>query len=277
MEPLEARANARWDWGCCWRCVYCIRAAGEPSAKVLGSTPDCGERFVRGIAPWRRYRTIGTNGRFTCRWCRGNLTNKQAYYCSKECCHNYRIRSSESYIRICLLQRDHGVCAECGTDTIRETGDRLPTYFEVLDPKELKSVSQIDYKLIKLGDWEADHILPVIDGGGDCGLDNLQTLCCRCHKQKTTRLSRLRTAWRSHVQMSTPGLCTQCYRSNAQYKRKDTHDNRLFHMPCWMKLGRESDFKRLPLHLKRTLMHGRGTRDRQRCTGGDLGRRKNSP
>lgn len=33
--------------------------------------------------------------------------------------------------------------------------------------------------------WQADHILPVEQGGGACGLENFQTLCEDCHKEKT--------------------------------------------------------------------------------------------
>lgn len=37
------------------------------------------------------------------------------------------------------------------------------------------------------GLWDADHIIPVREGGGSCGLDNIQTLCIPCHKHKTHR------------------------------------------------------------------------------------------
>lgn len=30
--------------------------------------------------------------------------------------------------------------------------------------------------------WQVDHIQPVYRGGGQCSLDNLQTLCTVCHK-----------------------------------------------------------------------------------------------
>ena len=41
--------------------------------------------------------------------------------------------------------------------------------------------------------WQADHIIPVAEGGGDCGLENLRTLCTPCHLRETERLkSRLR-------------------------------------------------------------------------------------
>lgn len=29
--------------------------------------------------------------------------------------------------------------------------------------------------------WNADHIVPVYKGGGQCGVDNLRTLCVACH------------------------------------------------------------------------------------------------
>jgi 5-methylcytosine-specific restriction endonuclease McrA len=49
-------------------------------------------------------------------------------------------------------------------------------------------------QLPKEGDfWQADHILAVAEGGGDCGLENLQTLCAPCHKLETEKLrSRIR-------------------------------------------------------------------------------------
>jgi 5-methylcytosine-specific restriction endonuclease McrA len=42
--------------------------------------------------------------------------------------------------------------------------------------------------------WEADHIRPVVEGGGACGLENLRTLCVRCHKVETARLAARRAA-----------------------------------------------------------------------------------
>jgi 5-methylcytosine-specific restriction endonuclease McrA len=43
--------------------------------------------------------------------------------------------------------------------------------------------------------WEADHIIPVIEGGGECDLDNIRTLCLRCHRKATAALrARLRQA-----------------------------------------------------------------------------------
>jgi 5-methylcytosine-specific restriction endonuclease McrA len=40
--------------------------------------------------------------------------------------------------------------------------------------------------------WEADHIIPVVEGGGQCGLDNYRTLCLACHRAETAALARRR-------------------------------------------------------------------------------------
>lgn len=45
--------------------------------------------------------------------------------------------------------------------------------------------------------WEMDHIVPVVEGGGGCGLENLRTLCLRCHRDATAQLARRRARARS--------------------------------------------------------------------------------
>jgi len=36
--------------------------------------------------------------------------------------------------------------------------------------------------------WDADHILPVAEGGGECDLGNMRTLCLMCHRRATEEL-----------------------------------------------------------------------------------------
>ncbi len=36
--------------------------------------------------------------------------------------------------------------------------------------------------------WDADHIVPVAEGGGECDLSNMRTLCLLCHREATTAL-----------------------------------------------------------------------------------------
>ncbi len=40
--------------------------------------------------------------------------------------------------------------------------------------------------------WDADHIVPVVEGGGECGLANMRTLCLKCHRAVTADLRRRR-------------------------------------------------------------------------------------
>lgn len=44
--------------------------------------------------------------------------------------------------------------------------------------------------------WEADHIVPVVEGGGQCGLENYRTLCLACHREQTAALAARRAAAR---------------------------------------------------------------------------------
>lgn len=49
--------------------------------------------------------------------------------------------------------------------------------------------------------WQADHVVPVSEGGGASGLDNYRTLCLPCHKAVTKELaSRLAAARRQREQ-----------------------------------------------------------------------------
>lgn len=36
--------------------------------------------------------------------------------------------------------------------------------------------------------WDADHIVPVAEGGGQCDLSNMRTLCVLCHRKATEAL-----------------------------------------------------------------------------------------
>lgn len=48
--------------------------------------------------------------------------------------------------------------------------------------------------------WDADHIVPVVEGGGGCGLDNYRTLCIWCHRDETAALAKRRAQARQDAQ-----------------------------------------------------------------------------
>ncbi len=62
---------------------------------------------------------------------------------------------------------------------------RYPRRAEVLRDWGLKRKSRASL-------WDADHIVPVIEGGGECDLSNIRTLCLICHRTATAALRKRR-------------------------------------------------------------------------------------
>lgn len=55
--------------------------------------------------------------------------------------------------------------------------------------------------------WEADHIVPVVEGGGLCGLENYRTLCLACHRAETAALAARRAlARRAKKEKESPQI-----------------------------------------------------------------------
>lgn len=121
------------------------------------------------------------------------------------------------------MQRDLGICTQCGFDAAYADGqiDFLRTNYHrakygtlnwILKKQILLAyvteLERIGFRCnreqyLRPGSrrlkslWEADHILSVVEGGGETGLENLMTLCSRCHREKTNELKhRLRESKR---------------------------------------------------------------------------------
>ena len=135
-------------------------------------------------------KTLPTNeeGYRCCRYCSGSVKPPKRTFCSADCVHQYRLRSSGSYLRQQVYLRDRGVCAICGQDT-KELAKQLsllnttdPARDLLLQQNNIHKTRKIKARKNGGGLWDADHILPVRDGGGVCGLENIRTLCIKCHK-----------------------------------------------------------------------------------------------
>lgn len=127
----------------------------------------------------------GPNGRALCRWCQTEVKPPRRTFCGDPCIHEWKLRSQPPYARLHVWIRDRGQCAGC-----RAT----PRHPRWQGPYALEW-----YYELHRGTWFADHILAVEEGGGECGLENLQTLCRRCHDAKTAQhvrriVARRRTA-----------------------------------------------------------------------------------
>ncbi|XP_075037055.1 DNA annealing helicase and endonuclease ZRANB3 isoform X2 [Mixophyes fleayi] len=123
-------------------------------------------------------------------------------FCSRKCQDDFLIRSNQSYMRAQVFETEHGVCQQCCLNAHE-------LYLSVRDaPKSqrkvlLESTWMAQLPLDQLNElirnptegqfWQVDHIRPVYGGGGQCLLDNLQTLCTVCHKERTSQQAKERS------------------------------------------------------------------------------------
>lgn len=130
---------------------------------------------------------IGPNGLRLCRWCELEiLARRRRTFCSDYCVHQWRLRTDPGYLRDQVFARDRGVCAGCGIDAVgaynalkRARGAARAAGLRLYGMKSVASRRSL---------WDADHIRAVAEGGGQCDLDNLRTLCLLCHREETARL-----------------------------------------------------------------------------------------
>jgi 5-methylcytosine-specific restriction endonuclease McrA len=129
----------------------------------------------------------GPNNLPLCRWCELEiLARRRRTFCSDYCVHQWRLRTDPGYLRDQVFARDRGICAFCQADTVaiyaalkRSRGPARAAGLSLYGMKSITSRRSL---------WDADHILPVAEGGGQCDLDNLRTLCLPCHREATAQL-----------------------------------------------------------------------------------------
>jgi 5-methylcytosine-specific restriction protein A len=157
----------------------------------------------------------GPNGRLICRCgCGMEVSPPRRTFFSDNCVHEWRLRSDPGYLRAVVQQRDKGICTECGRDCealyreVRELQRKSDwkSYKEAIARLNQEGFSLDGYSPQSGRFWQADHIIPVAEGGGECGLDNLRTLCTPCHKKATAALrKRLAAAKRGSEQLNLLG------------------------------------------------------------------------
>lgn len=157
----------------------------------------------RTAGVYSRKRPLGPNGERICYNCGGPLPKGRRFNCSPKCSEEWQCKTSPSHLRFVLKKRDKGVCALCRTDTIalKKQYNEIPKdpndYNYTAVPttsarKEFLKEHGIPIGRVTGDWWDADHILPVVEGGGECGLDNYRTLCIPCHRNETAALAKRR-------------------------------------------------------------------------------------
>lgn len=167
--------------------------------------------------------------------CSNEVPKRRRTWCSDECVHEYRLRADWKYARQHLRKREKCVCQNCGTDTRKLKSGLMKIWKQAvaigrenrLDKNlyRLEVYAALNLEYAQLAQqiaakgfhgfclelpkswrprkvwkeprdlWEADHIRPVIEGGGH-EPENLRTLCQPCHKTTTKKLvHKLRTVY----------------------------------------------------------------------------------
>ncbi|KAI9117591.1 hypothetical protein K1719_011757 [Acacia pycnantha] len=118
------------------------------------------------------------------------------FFCNLVCYEEYRMRTSNKFLRQELFEVEQGVCSNCHLDCHKLVAHIKPLpltrrreYIEKVAPNVAKRKNMLE-KLVndptEGNAWHADHIVPVYQGGGECRLENMRTLCVACHYDVTT-------------------------------------------------------------------------------------------
>lgn len=182
----------------------------------MGDSPD---PPMRAALIFERVRQLPDADGKTCRVCTGPIPKgRLKSYCSESCRVDAGLMMSPSFARFKVEERDKGVCGLCGLDTEYLKSLLNPLLMEAVNRAQVRHEYELARALReRVGDvlvefgfsgsvasaaagqlwsgvisthlWEMDHIVPVAEGGGACGMDNLRTLCRACHRKATHALA----------------------------------------------------------------------------------------
>lgn len=146
----------------------------------------------------------GPNGRALCRQCGQEVPKGRRSFCGDACVEAWVVKTNPTRMRAVVFKRDQGVCAICGLDTVKWAEDRSREWRTLnqsgltgYDLSQARESFRRQYPVFftsRTSYWDADHIVPVVEGGGECGIENIRTLCVPCHKQVTAQLAARRAA-----------------------------------------------------------------------------------
>ncbi|NXA13549.1 ZRAB3 endonuclease, partial [Sapayoa aenigma] len=179
----------------------------QPTQALSGAGAGPGQAAAGGSSPSAGYlQALDGRGQPLCLSCQQPTAALpcawDTRFCSHACQEDFSIRSSQSFLRAKVFEVERGVCQSC-----HQNAQEL--YLSVRDAprsqrKQLLESSWMSH--LPLGQlnemlrsptegqfWQVDHIQPVYSGGGQCSLENLQTLCTVCHRERTAKQAKERS------------------------------------------------------------------------------------
>ncbi len=97
-------------------------------------------------------------------------------------------RGNDGKHRAEVFERDQQTCQVCGLSIEFLAGWLFPRS----SPLRAEALEKYPWaaKAYNINDlWDLDHRIPVIQGGGELGIENLRTCCRGCHKELTKVLA----------------------------------------------------------------------------------------
>lgn len=208
------------------KCPVLLDEGSPLPAPELAALLDPYSRYIPvSAARIRRkqiHRKSTDDGRPRCTWCGGSVPPPKQTFCGPECVREWTVRRQGAYVRVLVFERDGGVCSSCELDTSALSNTFRRLYWQSLFDnwskqragqdgwreaweRERQQIAKAREEALGCVDafwskylpgldgyskslWEADHVLEVCRGGGQCGISNYQTLCLKCHAGKTKAL-----------------------------------------------------------------------------------------
>lgn len=145
-------------------------------------------------------------GRLRCRTCYEVIPKGRHAFCSDSCATDFRIRRRPEVAHAEFRKRYGDRCAGCGA----HESEAFKLWQQCVD---LLKDGPVAHLLLPWAPFELDHIRPVADGGGACGLENYRLLCHKCHGGITKKWNQERFARRT-----ASGPWAASVRAKAGYK-----------------------------------------------------------
>ena len=176
--------------------ITAIEEAKEWAKRPLPTTP-CSESEFRIIyGPGRHpIQQKRADGKLGCRGCGAEIPKGRSSWCSREC----YIRFDPACVLSAAKMRDKEVCCVCGHDYKAARDEWVRQCHEAgINSKSCLAKMRFPYP----HKIEYDHIIPFSEGGLTV-VENIRSLCEKCHKDRTRHWHHQRTAQATdHPEMS---------------------------------------------------------------------------